>query len=316
MNHIDTTPLAAPIAPTQARFIRLGPGGRWARASFDTNTLRFGDPAEPHDLCLAGDWDGVAEALRASGRGASDASNALREFRDFYTADETCLWITFAGGQLWWTFAAGEPAYRLPEGEPGVVARRVTGWRDTSLGGEPLGMEHLSSELTKTAGYRRTICQVGDRDALCRIINGEQQPAVARAREAQGALVEAVEALIRRLHQNDFERFADLVLASLGWRRVSQLGGSLADIDLLVEQPATGERAFVQCKSSADQAVLDDYVARFEDGRCERMFFLCHSPVRTLSATGRKPVHVWAGPALARHAVAAGLTEWLIDSTR
>lgn len=318
MNHMNRNlDRLAPIAPTQARFIRLGPSGHWAQRCFDTATLRFGDPSEPHDLCLAGDWEAVAAHLRAGGRSASDASNALREFRDFYSADADCLWITFAGGQLWWTFAAsGVQDLRSDPNEPGIVARGTTGWRDTTLAGEPLFMERLSSQLTKTSGYRRTICGVADLDALCRIINGKVHPAVTQARDAEDALVAAAVVLIRRLHQNDFERFADLVLAGLGWQRVSQVGGSLADVDLLVEQPATGERAFVQVKSSADQGVLDDYVSRFLSGRCDRMFFLCHSPTRELAVRGGKPVHLWTGNTLARHAVRAGLVDWLIDSTR
>ena len=318
MNHVQRSPaLPTPIAPNEARFIRLGPSGSWAKHCFDTNTIRFGSPTEPHDFCLAGDWDGVARAVGVPGRNASDVSNALREFRDFYTLDESCLWITFAGGQLWWTFAKpGVVDLRGKANEPGIVARQATGWRDTDLRGEPLHMERLSSQLTKTSGYRRTICKVADFDALCRVINGEEHPAVTRARDAEAALVEATAALIARLHQNDFERFADLILAQLGWRRVSQVGGSLADVDLLIEQPATGERAFVQVKSAADQAVLDDYLQRFESGRCDRMFFLCHSPTRQLEGQGSKPVHVWTGAILARHAVRAGLVDWLIDSTR
>ena len=36
-----------------------------------------------------------------------------------------------------------------------------------------------------------------------------------------------------------------------------------ADVDLVLDQPATGETAFVQVKSKAGQSVLDDYIGRF-----------------------------------------------------
>jgi len=55
----------------------------------------------------------------------------------------------------------------------------------------------------------------------------------------------------------------DLIFARSGWQRVSRVGEDLADVDMILEQRATGERAFVQVKSKAGQAVLDDYVDRF-----------------------------------------------------
>ncbi|MET0374638.1 MAG: hypothetical protein ABW128_10325, partial [Rhizorhabdus sp.] len=44
-------------------------------------------------------------------------------------------------------------------------------------------------------------------------------------------------------------------------------------------QPFTGERASVQVKSSADQAVLSGCLAAFEASPlASRFFFICHSP--------------------------------------
>jgi hypothetical protein len=81
--------------------------------------------------------------------------------------------------------------------------------------------------------------------------------------------------------------------------------------ELVLEHPATGERSFVQVKSSADQGVLDD-VARFAASGPERMFFVCHSPKgpRGGAAGTRAP---WTGMALAAKAVDAGLFGWLMD---
>jgi hypothetical protein len=44
----------------------------------------------------------------------------------------------------------------------------------------------------------------------------------------------------------------------VGWGRISMLGGSMPNVDLVVAQAPTGERAFVQVTSRASQAVLDD----------------------------------------------------------
>lgn len=64
------------------------------------------------------------------------------------------------------------------------------------------------------------------------------------------------------LHWADFETLADLIFARSGWQRSTPVGERLADIDILMEQPTTGETAFVQVKSRADQGVLDDYLTR------------------------------------------------------
>jgi hypothetical protein len=93
-------------------------------------------------------------------------------------------------------------------------------------------------------------------------------------------------------------------------------GENLTDVDLILEQPATGEKTFVQVKSKAGQAVLDDYVDRFRrSGTYDRMFFVCHSPKGTLSTDDDAKLHVWAGGRLADTAVRAGLFDWLTERT-
>ena len=97
---------------------------------------------------------------------------------------------------------------------------------------------------------------------------------------------------------------------------MSRVGDTQADVDLVLEQPTTGERAFVQVKSKAGQAVLDDYVGRFRrSGAYQRMFFVCHSPKSLLSIEGDERLHLWAGDRLADAAVRAGLFDWLIERT-
>lgn len=57
--------------------------------------------------------------------------------------------------------------------------------------------------------------------------------------------------MIASLHWADFETLVDLMFARMGWQRVSRVGGSQKDTDLVLIQPATGEAAFVQVKSKA-----------------------------------------------------------------
>jgi hypothetical protein len=132
----------------------------------------------------------------------------------------------------------------------------------------------------------------------------------------RSSLASASEDLIRHLHWADFETFVDLIFSRAGWHRISRLGGSMKDIDLVLEQPLTGERASVQVKSAADQNVLNACVGAFEaDASAGRFIFVCHSPRSGLSvANGRdRGIDVWTIEQLASASVDQGLTDWLIQ---
>jgi hypothetical protein len=98
---------------------------------------------------------------------------------------------------------------------------------------------------------------------------------LATTRTEQLAAV-AVE-MIALLHWKDVELLVDLIFARSGWQRVSEIGGIQEDIDLILEQPATGDHTFVQVKSTADYAALREFVERCT-GACDHMFFVCHKP--------------------------------------
>lgn len=305
------------LTARHVRYIKLGREGRWFEECRRLARIALGHDAVPHALALAGDWAGLEAALTKS-RGDA-AREDVREVRDFYTLGADALWVTFDREHLWWTFA--EPEVHLTEerAEPGSRYRRtIGGWRCTDLLGEPLRIVDLNAKLTTTRAYRRTICDVAARDYLLRRINGAPEPSVERAQAAQAEAVAAARELIAGLHPADFELLADLIFAAGGWRRLSVVGETMKDADLVLEQPATRERAFVQVKSTASQAVLADYVERFRAhaGSFQRMFFICHSPKGALEGalgSSDADVAVWTGDRLADQAVRAGLLDWLIE---
>ena len=306
-----------PIDPSIIRYIKLGAGGGWARACLDQGEVHFGYAAVPHEMCLAGDWESVTEVLMENeGRSLSKARDGVREIRDFYTLGAGCLWVTFADGHLWWAFAEPEVTWLGGDGEgQGVRMRKtVDGWCKTNVEGTPLRIDGLSTRLTQVAAYRQTICRVKASDYLLRRINGITDPDVARAREVRIEMTEVAAKLIAGLHWAEFETLVDLIFARSGWQRVSRVGGTLADVDLILEQPVTGETAFVQVKSKAGQSVLDDYIGRFRrSGAYNRMFFVCHTPKGGLSVDDDANLHVWVGDRLADAVVKAGLFDWLIE---
>ncbi len=303
------------IDPKHVRYIKLGTGGAFADKCLLHGEIHLSYRDVPHDLCASGNWDAVVNWFVMRGRTLGKARDATRELRDFYTLGPDCLWITFADGHLWWAFAEPEVLWRGAEDPKQGARSRCTigGWRNQSTGGRPLRMQGLTSKLTQVGNYRQTICQVGHAAYLLRKINDKSEPIVAEAEAARKTLIDVATRMIGELHWADFEVLADLILARGGWQRVSVLGETMADIDLIIEQPTLGERATVQVKSRASQSVLDEHIRHFQRSGEKRTFFICHSPDGKLSTNGIAGVHLWSGPELAAVAVKSGLFDWLMD---
>lgn len=304
-----------PLRPSQIRYIKLGAGGSFARQCLAQGELQLGYHEVPHEPCAGGDWEAMLRHLQAVRRTPGKAKDSTREVQDFYTLGSDCLWITFADGFLWWGFAESE--VRMMAGASPPLASRarkiIGGWRNTSLSGAPLPMSELTTRLTQVANYRGTICAVRAGDYLLGKINGEEQPVLATATAARRAMIASAKAMIAELHWADFEVMVDLIFARGGWQRVSRLGGTMADIDLLIEQPTLGETASVQVKSRASQPVLEEHIAYFAASGLSRTFFVCHSPEGALAINGAAGVHLWTGEHLAEIAVKSGLFDWLMD---
>lgn len=192
-------------------------------------------------------------------------------------------------------------------------------WRNTDIEGKPLLIRDLSTRLTSIARYQGTLCGVDREEAyLLRKINAEAEPLAVEAEGLRAALHELAVRLIATLHWRDFEILVDLIFTASGWRRVGVLGETEADLDLLIEQIATGERAFVQVKSRATPETLERYVTLFR-ARTDmtRMFFVCHSPSPALRKKAPPAdVDLWFAEALADKAIRAGLFEWLVQRIR
>lgn len=304
------------IAPTTVRYIKLGPNGAWFERCIRDSLLELGHSSVPHELAVKGDRTEIEQFLQSQGRTPGKAKDFAREILDFYTLGDDALWITIGAGKLWWAFAEAGVNVATAEGG-GARSRQVIGaWRDTDVAGAPLRLETLSTRLTKVAAYRQTVCKVEAQDYLLRRINAVIDPAVLEAQAARTRLIASAQHLIATLDWRDFEVLVDLIFAGSGWRRASGVGGSdQADSDLILEQPATGEKALIQVKSAASKAVLADYVERFRASGLDRMFLACHTPSGALSSE-LPNVHVWLGERLAEQAVRAGLFDWLLEKAR
>ncbi|WP_157783454.1 restriction endonuclease [Rhizorhabdus wittichii] len=309
-----------PDSATAFRYVKLGPSGGWVDAALQEGRLYFGDfrtDADPNELAARGDWGGVHGAYLHMGKKPAQATADTTEIRTFYEIDQHCLWITFARGRLWWGFAE-EDVHTLAERQADgrhYYRDIIGGWRCTDILDAPLQIDRLSSRLTQLASYRRTICRVTEEGYLRRILNAEADPLITTAQKRLGGLAEALEPIIAQLHWADFELFLDLLLARRGWRRVGRLGGVQADIDILLELPATGERLAVQAKSKIDAAAARAVAERLHSlDVAERLLIASHSPLGLIEE--EDGVEFWGGPKLAGLAASEGLTDWLIERAR
>lgn len=304
-----------PIAPVTVRYIKLGAGGSFSRSSLEQGELQLGYHEVPHDLCAAGDWNGVLGYFAGIRKTAGKAKDSTREVQDFYTLGSNCLWITFADGFLWWGFAEPEVTWLgTQDNQSASRVRKMTGgWHNTDIHGQPLRMNDLTTRLTQVANYRGTICAVRASDYLLRKINAIEEPIVVAANAARNEMIASARTMIAALHWADFEIMVDLIFARGGWQRTSVLGGTMADIDLMIEQPTIGETASVQVKSRACQGTLDEHLDYFAASGLTRSFFVCHSPDGALTTNGVPGIHLWTGEQLAAIAVKSGLFEWLMD---
>lgn len=303
------------IEAGDVRFIRLGEGGGWARSSFENGWLTFGYHAVPHEVCVREDWDEVRRLLQYRPNEGS-ITNGVNEVAAFYEMGADCLWITLADGHLWWAFAEEEVTWLgADDGAPSRFRKVIGQWRNDDVLGRPLRTSELSSSLTQVTGYQGTICKVRSSDYLLRRINAIEEPVAVAARQAQETMVAVAIDMIQMLHWADYETLVDLIFSRSGWQRTTRVGARLIDVDIVMEQPTTGESAFVQVKSKASQKVLTDYLQRFRESGHDHFFFVCHSASGSLRLPDERGLHLLEGRRLAEVAVRNGLFEWLAQRT-
>src|SRR4051794_10686268 len=105
-------------------------------------------------------------------------------------------------------------------------------------------------------------------------------------------LISATGDLIRKLHWRDFETIVDLLFTRLGWQRMSELGETMADFDLILVQPATNERGYVQVKSKATQHELNEFYEVSKEIKADKAWFVLHTASDNLTLPSDL-VEVW-----------------------
>lgn len=305
----------APIQAAHIRYIKLGSNGAWADQAFMEGHIYIGAIWMDHQAGIEGNWSAVSERLAKVSNSKQGHSEGIRQAKAFYNTEKT-LWITMSDGHLWWALSEGEPrdCNDYNESTPSQYRETLKGWSKQNVSGDALMLRNISSALTKTAGYRRTICDVEAKDYLLRLINDQRDPLQIKAEAVLKDQNDVALELIKKLHWSDFETLIDLIFTRNGWRRSTVLGQNLPDVDFIAEQTVTGSSAWVQVKAATTQEQFIEYLDRFrKDGSCTDFFFICHTVNTSKVIEVHEHHHFWDGKKVAEQAVKSGLFSWLIQ---
>lgn len=313
----DEARFAADVLPSSVRYVKNGAAGRWWKSARANGQLHAGWLEVPGDLLESRDLAAIEPLVRAWSEGRAGATQDFNALRALLVHPSQHVWVTFQDGCMWWCTVRDEITVN-PQGETNDCGHFwltcSSRWSNRSVGGlRQLVMTELPGIVTATSGYRATVCKPKGWTEILRIIRNDEDADARLAALARQAYEDAVATLIARLGDKDFEVLVDLILSRTGWARIASRGGVTEGIDVEVENPTSGEIAFVQVKSSADQSVLDDYVSRFNDrkDRYSRMIFAVHSPNGNLTPPAGQPVSVWMRKQIAALVVKLGLGDWV-----
>jgi hypothetical protein len=303
--------------PLTVRYIKNGEGGCWWPSAKKDDQLHLGWKHIPSEVLKSRQLDIIEPMVRNQFENQGAATRDLNQLLTAIISPSQHIWTTIENGYLWWCTVNDEITMN-PTGETNLKGHFwlscASSWRNTAINNKLLATSDLPGGLTMTAAFQSTICKPREAAAMRRIIVGELDKEALEAAETRAAYERSLEKLIRRLSAKDFELLIDLLLARTGWVRTTAVGGAKEGVDIEAENITADELAFVQVKSSADQATLLEYIAKYEKRKenYDRMIMAIHSPIGTVKvpelATG---VQLWTCEVIAKLSVKLGLGAWI-----
>lgn len=297
-----------------AYYVKLGEGGKWEKSSIRVREgkIRIGWIDRPLQEINQGNWYFLKQKFRKiyKNKGAATADiNALKTIVES-TPDD--IWITFHDSQLWWCWVGEQEIFK----DEISKYRKVAGkWNNHNIYNQPLIINQIPGSISKVQRFQGTICSVKEVDDLKRLLNNQQSQVYQTISKAKKGLVKEVERGLKGLHWKDFEILVDLVFRNAGWRRTSVLGETMKDIDMVLEEPITGDLYQVQVKSAANLEDFKESVKKFSPRSFRKFYFIVHSPHEKLANYLSKMdgnIELILPKRLAEMVVDFGLTDWLL----
>jgi hypothetical protein len=297
----------------KALFIKLGRGGEFEKECIEKNILKIGYQDADDILCSSGKWQKVKDFYHAKHpEWSGQIAFHVNQIKYFYEEDADVLWITFFENKLFWCFSEKKVFIQKDENK----VRKVIGkWSCKDLKGNILFLENISGQLSKTQGFRGTICSVREKDYLIKKITGEQSKEIKEAEKSFGQLKSKLIFLIKKLNPKDFELLIDLIFQRGGWQREGVVGKVQKLIDLAIFHPVTEERAVVQIKCQTNLNEFNKYIETFA-GMTEyhRFFYVAHTPQGDLEKYKNHADNLifYDSEKIAELAINSGLFDWIL----
>jgi hypothetical protein len=313
-----------PWEAKKIRYIKLGDGGKWWPECRDKKILRLGfnsGSPEIFDFATNGDWISIKRYW--ADRHVGTPTQHVNQMREFFEDVGETLWITFEGGCLYYAFTDGNPIIKESSNNANQLTsyRNLTteGWRNTDSQGNELRREGLSGRLTKTAGYRQTICalQKDVEEYLRNRLNCVLSQDLSDTLSIISKLEQSIQPLIRLLTPSDFELLVELIFSNSGWRKTTPTGGNQKTTDLDLYNPIN-KQIWVQVKSNTDKTKFNEYVEKHFSERTsyETMYYVFHSGEVGEVSIDDDQIVVWDIQSIAKQVVANGLIDWLINKAK
>lgn len=304
-------------------YIKLGREGKWWDDCKEKKIIKLGFKSGLQNINEWGrseQWEQMHKYWDQERPGS--ATTFTNQIKEFFTDDGKTLWITFEDGCLYYAFTDGEKP--IPNQNDHTSYRRLTaeGWKNVDIKGQPLRLEDLSGNLTKTAGYRQTICKFQENveNYLRRRLKCEESPDLKKTRNSFNDLIKSIKPLIQSLTWKDFELLVELIFSNSGWQKTTKTGGNQKTTDLDLKNPITGDQIWVQVKSSSNPAVFKKYKKKHETDKDNftTMYYVYHSGEigDNLNEDDEEGIEVWDLEKVAKYVVSNGLTEWLMDKSK
>jgi hypothetical protein len=308
------------------RYIKLGEKGRWAEKCFEDNVLRFGfhtGMQNINELCLNAKWDAIHSYWIERVTNLSTATSYTNQVKSYYEDVGKTLWIAIEDGYLYYGFTVGNPiadsADKSFDGEYLSSHKNMdaNGWRRIDNVGNELKINELSSRLTKVVGYQSTTCGFDEENTqyLKNRLRGKFSPVTVEVAKTIVTLKKQIIEMLKQITPKDFELLVQLIFANSGWRQLFATGGTRKTVDLEIQNPVTGDVAFVQVKSTASTRELKDYFKRAQRSYHGRMFFVYHTGIVD-SAVVDETVNVWDANKVAEQVIENGLIDWLVNKVK
>jgi hypothetical protein len=297
------------------RYIKLGIGGEWEKDCIENdNCIRLAYENNFHKECLMGEWRNVEKFSEEWSDDKGARTRHINQIKQFYEMGENDIWITFYNGKLYWCQASKKVIELKDKSRVRKVVSNNGKWSDKDiLGNKKFNIGNLDGRVIQVQKFQGTICEPQLSKYLINKINGIESQIIQRIGKNLEGLRGDILELIKGLNENDFELFVELILTSIGLKRMSIVGKAEKDIDIDLFNPINDHRIFVQIKSQADKKTFNDYIDIFNNYNIyDEMYFVVHTSNDDLKCLERENITLIDESKLPNLVIKSGMISWLV----